>query len=186
MDDVARVLGLESMTVLDHPDSRLAGMDPRTLERDVIAHVERVRPDVLVTYAVAGVSGFPDHLVTHAVVKRVFCEIAERCSVRRLALFTVAEGHEKAGRFTLRPSSAAAIDCIVPVDDLAVNLAKRALSAYVTYAATIEEADPLSHFIEGVPFELFGESFDPPLHDLCESLPAAGASLAAAGGSPGR
>jgi N-acetylglucosamine malate deacetylase 2 len=76
MLEVERVLGLTGMEVLDLPDSGLRGMNPIDIESIVEDRISRVRPDIVVTYAVHGVSGFHDHLVTHAVVKRVWCSMA--------------------------------------------------------------------------------------------------------------
>src|SRR5687768_11154104 len=74
---VEKVLGLTGMTVLDLPDSGLKELDPRELEAIVCDEILRLRPDIVVTYAVFGVSGFEDHLVTHAVVKRAFVELRD-------------------------------------------------------------------------------------------------------------
>ena len=68
---VAEVLVLSGMTVLDLPDSGLKEMDPRVIEDSVRTEVERIQPQVVVGYAVHGISGFHDHLVSHAVVKFV-------------------------------------------------------------------------------------------------------------------
>src|SRR5690625_7212946 len=72
MQCVEKVLGLKGMTVLDLPDGELKKMDPHEIEKAVKSEIDRVKPDIVVTYAVHGISGFHDHLVTHAVVKRVF------------------------------------------------------------------------------------------------------------------
>lgn len=172
MLEVGRVLGLDSMTVLDHPDSGLGDLDPRTVEQDVIASIQAVQPSVVVTYAPLGVSGFRDHVVTHAVVKRAWCEVAAGAPyLKRLALFTVGPEVEQSGPFTLHPSRAEDIDCIVPVDRESMETARRALACYRTYQSTIEAADPLKHFTRGVPFELWRESFETPVDDLVASLP---------------
>ena len=69
---MAKVLDLSGLTVLDLPDSGLKGLDPREIERVLGEQIVKIRPAVLVTYPVHGISGFHDHLVTHAVVKREF------------------------------------------------------------------------------------------------------------------
>ena len=90
MLDVRDTLGLTGMEVLDLPDSGLKEMDPRHIERVVAEHIQTMRPNIVVTYPVHGISGFHDHLVTHAVVKRVFLQMQEsgqrtiRLSTRRL------------------------------------------------------------------------------------------------------
>ncbi|WP_243664337.1 PIG-L family deacetylase, partial [Rhodothermus marinus] len=109
MQCVAEVLGLSSLEVLDFPDGELAELDPRVLEDVVARAIERHRPDVVVTYPVHGISGHPDHLVTHAVVKRVGCALRERLGVpRRLAFFSPYPKGSKRNRptCTLPPGSA--------------------------------------------------------------------------------
>ena len=93
MKDMARVLDLTSLTVLDLPDSGLKEMDPREIEAALIGHLEDLRPELLVSYPSHGISGFDDHLVTHAVVKRVFCHVRETpdAYLRRLAFTTLDE-----------------------------------------------------------------------------------------------
>ena len=58
MQEVARVLDLSGMTVLDLPDSGLKEMDPRDIEKVIIEEIERIQPQVVVTYAVHGISVF--------------------------------------------------------------------------------------------------------------------------------
>lgn len=67
-------------------------MDPRDIEKVVKDEIERLKPDVIVTYAVHGISGFHDHLIIHGIVKRVFVEMKESVPyLKRLALFTITE-----------------------------------------------------------------------------------------------
>jgi N-acetylglucosamine malate deacetylase 2 len=172
MEQMAAALDLSGLTVLDMPDGGLKEMDPREIEGAVEAEVRRLRPDVLVTYAVKGVSGFPDHLVAHAVVKRVFCALrGEAGAPRRLALFTVSESQDPdAGPIRLHASPWPDIDCLVSATEEDVETARSALACYETYAETIREHDPLGRMDGRVYFEIFGEEHDPPLADLVEGL----------------
>jgi N-acetylglucosamine malate deacetylase 2 len=173
MECVERILDLSGMTVLDFPDSGLAGMDPRKLEAAVAAHLRKLRPQVVVTYPVHGISGFPDHLVTHAVVKRVHCDLRDRepeLPPRRLAFFTVAESdHEEAFR-ALTPSSEDEIDVAEEVSDEDVRAGHRALDCYETYQEVTEKADPLGRVGRVLYFELFQESHDPRLPSITSGL----------------
>ena len=94
MLEMEKELGLSGMMVWDYPDSGLKHLDPRILEQAIREHIEAVQPDILVSYAVHGISGFHDHLVAHAVVKRLYCELRDRGHpfLRRLALLTLPDG----------------------------------------------------------------------------------------------
>jgi N-acetylglucosamine malate deacetylase 2 len=155
----------------DLPDSGLKGMDPRVIEKTVEEVILAVRPDVIVTYAVHGVSGFHDHLVCHAVVKRVFCVMQDLAGMpRRLAFFTLGEDVAKTGPFPLSSSKKEEIDCILVTTEDEVETGIRALDCYVTYLETIEETGIKQMVKNDISFEFFRETFDPPLNDLFGSL----------------
>ncbi|MEJ2720055.1 MAG: PIG-L family deacetylase, partial [bacterium] len=138
MQNVARVLDLSGMTVLDLPDSGLKEMDPRDIESVIEEHIKRVEPNVMVTYPVHGISGFHDHLVTHAAVKRVYLGLKPTAGyLKRLAFLTVTE--EQAARmelFHLNGSKMEEIDCVFRTDDIDIETAQKALDCYVTFQET--------------------------------------------------
>jgi N-acetylglucosamine malate deacetylase 2 len=169
MDCVREVLDLSGFTLLDLPDGGLKDLDPIDLEAEVARVVETVRPHVLVTYAVHGISGFTDHLVTHAVVKRLFCQLRRDRRVpelRRLALFTLLPSDQPDTLFPLKSSKPEDVGAMIPVSPEDLERGKRALACYETYAAVIAQARPLERVGSHVPFELFGEELDPPLTSL--------------------
>jgi LmbE family N-acetylglucosaminyl deacetylase len=169
---VADVLGLD-LTVLDFPDGGLADLDPRDLEHVIERKIEAVLPDVVVTYAYHGISGHPDHLVTHAVVKRAYCaacdELAGR-SPRRLAFFTLVEGEIEDGPKALRGVPRDALGAVLTFTDEDREAAERALDCYETYAEVIEAHRPLDQVAGGVAFVLFQEEHDEPLDSLTADL----------------
>lgn len=168
----AGVLGVRHLEVLNLPDGGLKELDPVELEETVRERAERWRPDVLVTYAVHGVSGHPDHLVSHAVVKRLFCDLRRRdaAAPRRLALFTLVE-EQVAEHLSLRTSSSEEVGCVVTVEEEDMERGREALARYETYAEVVRTHRPLDHVGRSVRFELFGERPDPPLTDLFQDLP---------------
>ena len=172
MLNVEKVLKLSGMTVLDLPDSGLKELDPRRIEDVIKEHIEKIKPDVITAYAVHGISGFHDHLVTHAVVKRVFCEIKKQYGyLKRLALVTVdKETAELSSHFKLSYSTEEEIDCIVEVSDDDIEVLKKALDCYETYKDTIEKSGVKDVITKQVPFELFQEDHNPPIKDLFEGL----------------
>jgi LmbE family N-acetylglucosaminyl deacetylase len=60
--DAVNVLGVHELTLLDYHDGELDKADQVTLLRQIVGHVRRVRPDVIVTFDHNGVYGHPDHI----------------------------------------------------------------------------------------------------------------------------
>jgi N-acetylglucosamine malate deacetylase 2 len=172
MLEVEKVLDLTSMEVLDLPDGQLAALDPIELEEIVTARIERLQPDVVVSYPVHGISGFPDHLVMHAVVKRAVSALKRSGAQlpRRLAFMTLLPSDQPDTLFPLKTSKPEDVDCGITIDAEDREAAENALACYRTYAETIRQADPLTRVGSTVYFEIFGESFDPRLEDLGEQL----------------
>ncbi len=178
MLEVANVLDLTEMTVLDLPDSGLKEMDPRKIERVLIEHIERIQPQVVVTYAVHGISGFHDHLVSYAVVKRVFVDLREKRSyLKRLAFVTITEESAQqynrspqSQHFHLSGSKPEEIDCIVEVDEADIERCHNALDCYVTFQETIELSGVKNYIGKQAVFEIFQENYDPPLSDVFAAL----------------
>jgi LmbE family N-acetylglucosaminyl deacetylase len=177
MQEVEKVLGLSGMKVLDFPDSGLKELDTRILEQAVQKHIEEIMPGIIVTYPVHGVSGFHDHIVTHAVVKRVYMELEDSGAdyLKRLAFFTLPDSDDPTWtpgdmpRFKL--TEEALIDCIIPLQDGDILAMKDALSCYATYRETIEKSGVVEKIGDKVYFEMFAEDFTPVLDDLTAQLP---------------
>jgi len=174
MQCVEKVLDLNGMTVLDLPDSGLKEMDPADIGKVIRAQVQKIKPDVLVTYAVHGISGFEDHLVSHAVVKSVYCDLKREGFdyPQRLAFFTHYSEDKGEGKFNLTSSKQGDIDCWVEADDGDYQKFLSALDCYETYQEVIEDSNVKEEVGYRVPFEIFQEDFDPPLNDLGDQLDA--------------
>ncbi|MFU8860884.1 MAG: PIG-L deacetylase family protein [Cyclonatronaceae bacterium] len=169
----ADVIGITGLIVTDLPDSGMKEMDPREIEDVIKEQIMKIRPDVVVTYAVHGISGFHDHLVCHNVVKRVYCELRGGEGMpRRLALYTLSPDTESNGHFRLNTSKAEEIDCIVATTDDEVETGRKALDCYQTYLETIENTGIKEMVSMDVSYEFFQETFAPPVDDICFSLGA--------------
>lgn len=172
---VKETLGLTSMEVLDLPDSGLKEMDPRIIENIVKEKIEKLKPEIIVSYPVHGVSGFHDHLVMHAVIKRVFLELKDQNAnyLKRLAFNTEIE---KGGSpffengFRIKNSEEELIDCIVKLQKEDLEMMKACLNCYSTYKDTIEESGVLEKIKDQVSFEFFNENFNPPLDDITSEI----------------
>jgi LmbE family N-acetylglucosaminyl deacetylase len=167
---VEKTLDLSGMTVLDLPDSGLAELDPREIEVVVADRIRLLEPDVVITYAVHGISGFHDHLVTHAVVKRVFCEMrGEPGAPRRLALYTLARAKPDAP-FHLSVSAPEKIDAVQETSEADRAACAAALACYTTYKETIASVGLENLTAKKVHYEIFQEDHEPWLTDLAEGL----------------
>lgn len=172
---VQQTLQLTWMKVLDLPDGGLQELDPRQLESVISKHIQEIEPHIVVTYPVHGISGFHDHLVTHAIVKRVFLELKDGGAnyLKRLAFFTIPDNGEPVfqnGYVRLKNSTEALIDCVVPLEAEAIDMMKRCLDCYETYQETIQKSDVVNKIGDKIYFEIFNENFKPVLSELTDKL----------------
>ena len=58
----ARELGLREVRFLDYPDGALDAVDPADATAKIVAHLRRVRPQVVITFGPEGAYGHPDHI----------------------------------------------------------------------------------------------------------------------------
>jgi len=175
MLNVEKVLQLTGMTVLDLPDDGLKELDPRVIEKIVEEHIKKIRPQIIVTYPVHGVSGFHDHLVTHAVVKRVYLQLRDEAEsyLKRLAFITIPNKVTETqlqGNFVMKQSDPSLIDCEVALDSKAKEVFIAALDCYETYQEMIVKSGVIEKIGNKVSFEIFGEDHKPPLNDLTAEL----------------
>ncbi|MFQ5568764.1 MAG: PIG-L deacetylase family protein [Rhodothermales bacterium] len=174
MQAVARALDLNDLTVLDFPDGDLPRVNARTLETAIADHIRRLQPGVVVTYPVHGISGHPDHMVTHRVVKRVYRTLKKVSApfLQRLAFYTLPEENRTGRSDHLMGSPPEDIHCIVPIADDDLARGHAALECYTTYRDVIEEQQPLKTLADGICFSFYEETYLPPLDDLCAGLAA--------------
>jgi LmbE family N-acetylglucosaminyl deacetylase len=58
----ASVLGVREVSLLDYRDQHLDRANPRAAIADIVGHLRRVHPDVVVTFGPDGAYGHPDHI----------------------------------------------------------------------------------------------------------------------------
>ncbi|MGI8892625.1 MAG: PIG-L deacetylase family protein [Bacteroidia bacterium] len=171
---VVEVLGIDGFKILDLPDSGLKELDPHIIEEEIKSHIEIIKPDVIITYPVHGVSGFHDHLVCHAAVKRVYCELKENGNnyLKRLAFFTIDEAvaKEMSTVHKLQFSQKDEIDCILKVSEEDKEKNRQSLDCYVTYKEMIDNTGVRKHIPDHVSFEFFRENYNPPVNDIFADL----------------
>jgi len=172
MKCVEKTLSLSGMTVLDLPDGELKHLDPIIIEDAIEYEIHKLKPDVIITYAVHGVSGFHDHLVSHAVVKNLFCRMKRNGESypKRLAFFTRMGEVDTKGKFRLEASDDEEIAYIENCNEADMKAFEKALDCYETYKEVIEQSNVKKVVTSQVPFEIFGEHFDRPLKSLVDQL----------------
>jgi len=170
---VEKTLGLTSMTVLDLPDSGLQEMDPREIEKIVEGYINKIQPEIVVSYPVHGNSGFHDHLVMHAVIKRVFLEMKENGAdyLKRLAFITLRDHQDKPvflqdDTIRMRQSPENLIDCVISITKEDIEIMKKTLACYSTYKDVIENSGVIEKIGNEVLFEFYAEDFTPPVDNL--------------------
>ena len=176
MLNVKRVLKLSGFTILDYPDSGLKELDPRVLENEVAKEINRIKPNIIITYPVHGGSGFHDHLVTYAVVKRTFLEMKDNGAnyLKRLAFFTMPDNGEPSfmsnGWPRLKLSEKELIDTITPLDKKDIDAMREALLCYETYQEMVEKTGVIEKIGNKVHFEIAFEDHTPPLKNVTEKI----------------
>lgn len=73
--EAARRLGVEEVHVLDYRDGELERAPFDGLVADLAGWVERVRPEVVITFPPGGISGHRDHQVLSRAAERAFLEV---------------------------------------------------------------------------------------------------------------
>ncbi len=77
MREVCHLLGFESPVFLDHPDGKLADVEPEKLIREVVSEIRRIRPQVVLTFDANGAYGHPDHIAIHRATVAAFDAAAD-------------------------------------------------------------------------------------------------------------
>lgn len=173
---VKDVLNLSGFTILDYPDSGLKELDPRILEHDIAKEIERIKPAIIITYPVHGGSGFHDHLVTYAVVKRVFLDLKDKGAdyLKRLAFFTMPDNGEPSfmsnGWPRLKLTEERLIDAITLLSKVDIKAMKDALLCYESYQEMVEKTGVIEKIGDKVHFEIAFENHNPPLSKITDQL----------------
>ncbi|ADU51493.1 LmbE family protein [Thermaerobacter marianensis DSM 12885] len=84
-----RELGVARVYVLDYEDGRLDRIPAGHLEADLAGWMERVDPDVVLTFPPGGISGHRDHQVLSRAVERAFHQVLAPAGRARLYYFTL-------------------------------------------------------------------------------------------------
>lgn len=79
-------LGLEPPFLLDYQDGRLSEMDPETIVTEILAVVNEVHPQVILTFGPDGISGHPDHVSIGRIAAEAFRRATDMAALYTLAV----------------------------------------------------------------------------------------------------
>src|SRR6516165_9503771 len=85
--DAATELGIREVVLLDYVDGDLDQADTDQVICELVAHIRRVRPQVVLTFGLDGAYGHPDHmaisqLTSAAIVRSADARYGHRCTAR--------------------------------------------------------------------------------------------------------
>lgn len=172
MNEVKKVLGIKEMTILDLEDGGMGQMNPIELEELVKSYIDKIKPNIVVTYAIHGISGHHDHLTIHSVIKRLYCDLKTKTEYsfwKRLAFFTfpTPENSERDGAMAhVRTSKIEDIDCIIQLNQEEKDKLKEALYCYKTFMDVIESTNVIDVIGDKVYFEFYQEDFNPVVSEI--------------------
>ena len=163
-------------TVLDYRDQELVLADFEELTRKVLAAMERVKPDVVITFGPLGISRHDDHMTLHRAATEAFHRYREAAGVEPRLLYG-AIPKEEAAKFDLR------LDGPDGDPNLLVEVAEQwplKVQALRLYRSQ-EDAQELAGFFEQAPwrYETFHQAYPPVppgtiLHELWPEPATAG------------
>jgi LmbE family N-acetylglucosaminyl deacetylase len=83
----AQILGIRNLVLLHYVDGELDGAEPDAAICQLVAHIRRLRPQVVLTFGPDGAYGHPDHiaisqLATSAVARAADPRYGHRCTTR--------------------------------------------------------------------------------------------------------
>ena len=145
-------LGLEPPRVRKYKDGHLQEADPSAVVADVLAYMDEVRPQVVLTFGADGLSGHPDHIAIGR-----FTVQAYAANDHVAALYTLAVPRSLAEQLEMRQ--------IHPVPDemialrVDVSLAWEVKRAAMACHATQRSATPLLNADDGRQRLFFGREF---------------------------
>jgi len=95
----AAVLGIREVSILGYPDGAVDQIDPATAIAEIVQHIRRVRPHVVVTFGPDGAYGHPDHIaVSQFTTAAIMCAANAEYDVSLGAAHRVAKLYNLAWR----------------------------------------------------------------------------------------
>ena len=166
LEDALRMFGAQPPIILGYRDQELANADFGDLVAKLLEILQRVTPDVVITWGPSGISRHEDHVAVHRAMVEAFHRYRNSSDVGT-RLFYVAIPKGVAEQFELTPDDSETSPTVA-VDISEVKAVKiRALRSYRSQ----EDAQQIADFFEASSFEVetFHQAFPPVADDRLSS-----------------
>jgi N-acetyl-1-D-myo-inositol-2-amino-2-deoxy-alpha-D-glucopyranoside deacetylase len=127
-----RELGVAEHRILGAPDRGVAAVDPAWAVREILADMDRYRPQVVLTFHHRGVSGHPDHVAVANFLERACEEVGEAGPARSYEWGIPASKAPLYERPNLDPLADQEVAARVPIGDAAMDRKLAAIRAHAT------------------------------------------------------
>lgn len=126
--EAGRLLGLREVTVLKYMDGAMRDAPYAPLLAEIMETYRRVRPTTVITFGPTGISGHPDHIVTHRAATEAFWRLrGELPALRRLYYPALPPRFRRPGAamgpVSTSPETTANTEIAVPPEAFAAQLA---------------------------------------------------------------
>lgn len=138
--EAANILGINQVDILDYQDKHLSDVPLDELADQIIAEIERVQPQVVITFAPHGISGHPDHRAISQATTRAVSQLAPDSPVKKLYYCTL----PSTGPFpvrTIHTDPEEAITTLITAPEY-VDVTAQALLAHRTQHLSVERVFP--------------------------------------------
>ena len=128
-------LGVKSHRILGVPDKGVADTDEDAAVAEILADIERFRPQVVLTFHREGVSSHPDHIAVTRFLDRAFQASGDEGPVRFFEWGIPQHRSQLYDRPNLKPMPDDEIDARIHPSDAAIERKIAAIEAHVTQIA---------------------------------------------------
>jgi len=92
LQNSAKILGIKEVFFLEYPDGELRNNIYHELAGQIQEIVERIRPDILLTFEPRGVSGHIDHMAVSMITSFIYCKLS---FVKKLMYYCLGESRQQ-------------------------------------------------------------------------------------------
>jgi LmbE family N-acetylglucosaminyl deacetylase len=77
--EACRITGIEDLTFLGYQDGELINIDESQAVGQIVFHIRRLQPEIIITFDANGDYGHPDHIAIHQLTVSAFHQAGDPC-----------------------------------------------------------------------------------------------------------